>query len=176
MCDPNTLKGFLSYAKDNVAADRYVLVFWGHGYGTVGGFGRDELHGNKSISVSDLKSSLDAFGKKFDLIVFDACLIGTLECAYALKDHAEYMIASEYMTPTDGLYYTTWLNSLSANPRMKTEVLARMIVDAFVVHAPPARNDVMLSVIRLSNIDKLVDTSTRAQVATLMLRYTEFYK
>ena len=105
--------------------------------------------------MDDAGVFLAAFGQKFDLIVFDACLMGTLECAYALKDVGEYMIASEDITPTDGIYYTTWLNSLSADPKLGTEELARLIVDAFVVHAPQGREDVTMSVIRLDKAEML---------------------
>ncbi len=161
MCERQTFKDFLIYARDNVVADRYVLVFWDHGEGTLGGFGRDELNGNASLSISDMKSALEAFGKKFDLIVFDACLMGTVETAYALKNAGEYLIASEDITPTDGIYYTTWLNSLSADPKISTEELARLIVDSFIVHSPKDREDVMMSVTRLDKLPMLTDEVSR---------------
>lgn len=161
MCERQTLEDFLVYAKENVVADRYVLVMWDHGEGTLGGFGRDELNGDASLSLADMKSAMGAFGEKFDLIVFDACLMGTLETAYTLKDVGEYMIASEDITPTDGIYYTTWLNSLSADPKLTTHELARLIVDSFVVHAPQNREDVMMSVIRLDKVTALTDEVTR---------------
>ncbi len=161
MCERQTLEDFLVYAKENVIADRYVLVFWDHGQGTLGGFGRDELNGDAALSLADMQTALAAFGQKLDLIVFDACLMGTLETAYALKDVGEYMIASEDITPTDGIYYTTWLNSLSADPKLQTAELARLIVDSFVVHAPQDREDVMMSVIRLDKITALADEVTR---------------
>ncbi|MBQ2765847.1 MAG: hypothetical protein IJF48_02555 [Clostridia bacterium] len=161
MCERQTLGDFLVYAKENVVAERYVLVMWDHGEGTLGGFGRDELSGDASLSLADMKSAMGAFGENFDLIVFDACLMGTLETAYALKDVGEYMIASEDIIPTDGIYYTTWLNSLSADPKITTHELARLIVDSFVVHAPQNREDVMMSVIRLDKITALTDEVTR---------------
>jgi len=167
MCERQTLEDFLVYAKENVIADRYVLVFWDHGQGTLGGFGRDELNGDAALSLDDMKTALAAFGRKLDLIVFDACLMGTVECAYALSEAGEYMIASQDITPTDGIYYTTWMNSLSADPKLSTEELARLIVDAYVVHAPQGREDVTMSVIRLdkakmlaSEVQKTLDKLT----------------
>lgn len=156
MCEKQTLTDFLKFATKKSDADRYVLVFWDHGEGTIGGFGRDELNSNAALSLSDMKEALADAGEKFDIVVFDACLMGTAETAYALKDSAEYMIASEDIVPNDGLYYTTWLKSLSVNNSLSTEGLAKMIVDAYVVHAPPGREDVNLSVIRLGNIEKTV--------------------
>jgi len=158
MCDSKSLSDFLTFAAENVKADRYVLVMWDHGQGTEGGFGRDELNGNASLSLSDMKTALSAFGKKFDVIVFDACLMGTLETAWALRDAGEYLVASEDNIPTDGIYYTTWLNSLSADPKLSTEELARLIVDSYVVHAPQGREDVGMSVVRLSRVPLLADS------------------
>lgn len=165
MCETQTLKDFLAYAKENVIADRYVLILWDHGEGTLGGFGRDELNDDASLSLADLKEGLAAFERKFDLVVFDACLMGTVETAYALDGVTEYMIASEDITPTDGIYYTTWLNSLSVDPKMSTEELARMIVDSFIVHAPASRSDVMLSVIRTDRTERLT-----GELAALMTK------
>ncbi len=161
MCDPKSLGDFLVYAKENIKADRYVLVMWDHGQGTEGGFGRDEINGNASLSLTDMKTALTSFGQKFDLIVFDACLMGTLECAWALKDAGEYMIASEDMIPTDGIYYTTWLNSLSVDSKLSTEELSRLIVDSYIVHAPQGREDVGMSVIRLDSVTPITNEVER---------------
>ena len=156
MCDRQTLVDFLNFATSTSPADRYVLIFWDHGDGTLGGFGRDEMNLCASLSLSDMKEALVSVEEQFDIIVFDACLMATVECAYALEGAGEYMIASEDVVPTDGLYYTTWLRSLSVNKTLSTETLAKMIVDAYVVHAPPNREDVTLSVIRLDNVENVV--------------------
>lgn len=156
MCERETLVDFLRFATEKAPADRYVLVFWDHGEGTIGGFGRDELNENAALSLSDLKYAFEQTDEFFDIIVFDACLMGTVECAYALKDAGEYMIASEDIVPTDGLYYTTWLRSLSVDKTLSTAALAKMIADAYIVHAPVGREDVMLSVIRLDRVGTVV--------------------
>ena len=161
MCERQTLEDFLVYARENITADRYVLIFWDHGEGTLGGFGMDELNGNASLSIADVKTALAAFGQKFDLIVFDACLMGTAECAYALSDTAEYLIASEDTTPTEGIYYTTWMNALSLDPTLPTEELARQIVDSYIVYAPAGRTDVTMSVIREANVPSLAEEIAR---------------
>lgn len=150
MCEKETLVDFLDFAASKAPADRYILVFWDHGEGTIGGFGRDELNGNAALTLSDMQYALEKADVFFDIIVFDACLMGTLEVAYALRDAGEYMIASEDIVPTDGLYYTTWLRSLSVDKTLSTAALAKMIVDAYVVHAPAGREDVTLSVLRLA--------------------------
>lgn len=157
MCERQTLEDFLVYARENVIADRYVMIFWDHGEGTLGGFGMDELNNNASMSIADMKTALAVFGRKFDLLVFDACLMGTAECAYAFADAAEYLIASEDTTPTEGIYYTTWLNSLSVAPTLPTEELARLIVDSYIIYSPAGRTDVTMSVIRTANAAELAD-------------------
>nr|MBQ5810939.1 S-layer homology domain-containing protein [Clostridia bacterium] len=58
MCDRQTLVDFLNFATEAAPADRYVLVFWDHGDGTLGGFGRDEMNLGASLSLSDMKEAL----------------------------------------------------------------------------------------------------------------------
>lgn len=164
MCEAQTLTDFLEFAKESTDAERYVLVFWDHGEGTLGGFGRDELSGDDSLSLGELKPAMDSFGGKIDIAVFDACLMGTVEVAYALSDSTEFIVASEDITPTDGIYYTTWLSGLANDTKMTDAELARLIVDAYVVHAPPEREDVTMTVIRSDRVKPLTEAVSKALV------------
>ncbi len=42
MTDPNTLVSFLEWGVQSFPADRYALIFWDHGSGTISGYGYDE--------------------------------------------------------------------------------------------------------------------------------------
>ena len=42
---------------------------------------------------------------KLDFIVFDACLMGSIETAYVLKEYAKYMVASEELMLGYGFNY-----------------------------------------------------------------------
>ncbi len=96
MGNPNTLLEFLNFGKENYPAQKYSLIMWDHGGGADYGFGLDELaNKNDALLIDEMKQALDSFGQKLEFIGFDACLMANLETAYALKNNANYLIASE---------------------------------------------------------------------------------
>ncbi|MHA7967617.1 clostripain-related cysteine peptidase [Paenibacillus sp. CAU 1782] len=156
--DPATLRDFLVWGKTVAPSERYILILWDHGYGTMGGFGADELNDRKTMKVSELSGAIGASDMYFDLIVFDACLMGTVETAYALRNHGKYLIASEDATPAAGLYYTTWISAMERNPQISTERLGRLILDSFTLHSGIESNNMptTISMMKLSQAEALV--------------------
>jgi len=133
MTDPNTLSEFIQFCAKNYAADRYDLIFWDHGGGSISGFGYDERHKSSgSMDLSEMNTALKNGGVTFDFIGFDACLMATLETAVMTSNYADYMIASEETEPGIGWYYTDWLNALSRDTSMPTVEIGKNIVDGFV--------------------------------------------
>ena len=133
MTDPNTLLSFLRYGTANYPANRYILILWDHGGGSISGYGYDERYQNSgSMSLASLSQALKASGVKYDFIGFDACLMATVENASMLAEYADYMIASEETEPGVGWYYTNWLTALSSNPAMPTLDVGKQIVDDFI--------------------------------------------
>lgn len=155
--DPKTLRDFLVWGKTVAPNDRYILILWDHGYGTMGGFGADELNDRKTVKVSELSKAIAASDMYFDLIVFDACLMGTVETAYALRNHGKYLIASEDLTPAGGLYYTTWISAMERNPQISTERVGRLMLDSFNLHSGIESNlATTMSMMKLSQVEALV--------------------
>jgi hypothetical protein len=81
------------------------LVLWSHGTAWLPSdmssnylraFGEDKHDETGDIdswfNVSDLKAALE--GYKFEFIIFDACYMGSIEVAYALKDFTPYIVGS----------------------------------------------------------------------------------
>lgn len=130
MIDPNTLSDFIQYCAKNYPADRYCLIFWDHGGGSLSGFGYDQ-HFSGSMTLDKINSALRKGGVKFDFIGFDACLMGTLETALVTEQYADYLIGSEESEPGCGWYYTTWLSQLSKNTSISTVELSKTIIDDF---------------------------------------------
>ena len=131
MTDEGELSEFIRFCAKNAPADRYMLIFWDHGGGSVSGYGYDETRPNSSMNIGEIAKGLEAGGVKFDFIGFDACLMGTLETAIAIEPYADYMIASEEAEPGTGWYYTNWLKLLNQNSSTNTLNLGRQICDDF---------------------------------------------
>jgi hypothetical protein len=135
MVDPATLTDFIRYCKANYAADRYELVLWDHGGGSITGYGYDQLFPKDSMTVAEIGTALKNGGCVFDFVGFDACLMGSLETATVLEPYADYMIASEETEPGVGWYYTGWITALSQNTSIPTTDLVKMLVDDYVREA-----------------------------------------
>ena len=105
-----TLSQFINYCTENYPARHYGLVLWDHGAGPLWGYGSDELFGNDSLLLEELKGAMDKTmftnGKKLDWVGFDACLMGSIESATLWKDYADYMIGSEELEPGRGWDYS----------------------------------------------------------------------
>lgn len=68
---------------------------------------------------------------KLDVVGFDACLMGMVEVAYALRDVTNYMVGSEMVEPGDGWPYNTIISDLVATPSMAARNLAGLIVTKY---------------------------------------------
>lgn len=130
MASPQTLADFIRWAKTNFPAEHYVLVLWNHGSGWEGVL-QDESS-EHYMNMQELKTALQSAGEHFDIIDFDACLMAMYEVAYAVKDYADYMVASEHTEPGDGNPYDLILASLSLNPQMSPSELAKNIVSFYM--------------------------------------------
>ncbi|ETP73885.1 clostripain family protease [Lachnospiraceae bacterium JC7] len=156
MSEPETLSDFISWAEKNHSADRYGLVLWDHGGGTLLGYGLDEYYPDETMSIDQIHEALTKSNLHFDFIGFDACLMCTVETAEALSGHADYMIASEETEPATGWYYTEWIKQLSEDPGLSIPELSRTIIDSFVSGPDYNKYDFYtLSLVDLKKIDEL---------------------
>ncbi len=132
LVNPDTLVDFLTWARQNTSGNRYDLIFWDHGGGSVSGYGYDEKDPRAgSMDLSSIGKALKAGGLTYDFIGFDACLMATVETALVVSDYADYMIASEETEPGVGWYYTDWLNELARDPGKPTVEIGKTIADTF---------------------------------------------
>lgn len=156
MTDPLTLTSFIKYCSKNYSADRYILIMWDHGGGSVSGYGYDEKHSSSgSMDLAQFNSALKAANVRFDWIGFDACLMQTLETAMVCDNYADYLIASEESEPGAGWYYTNWLTSLSRNTSIDTVTLSKQLIDDFVSTSLRAssQSPVTLSIVDLAELE-----------------------
>lgn len=133
MTDPTNLTKFIKYCDTNYPANRYFLILWDHGGGSVSGYGYDEKNTRSgSMNLAGINNALKNAKVTFDFIGFDACLMATAETALMLDPYADYMIASEETEPGIGWYYTNWLTELGSNTSLPTTQIGKRIVDDFV--------------------------------------------
>jgi len=161
-----TLEQFLAWTAEHFAADRKILIFWDHG-GGYDGFGIDEVT-DSQLSLTDISEALAATDSTFDLIGYDACLMGALEVAKAMQPYSPLMIGSEETEPGAGWEYETWIRALGANPQIPYEELGQIIVDAYMSRDDTGKT---LSVIDLTKIPSLIQALDR--LGTALMPYSE---
>ena len=152
---PATLADFIAYCAGTFPARRYILVFWDHGAGPVYGFGYDEYRPAEALTLDEIRAALEKAGVHFDLIGFDACLMGCLETCCALQEWADYLIASEDFVSSYGWEYQYWLTELGDDPAMTVEELGRTIVDTYVRESEQAGDPGVLALIDLRYVPAL---------------------
>ncbi len=104
MAQPETLRYFIDTAMAACPAEHIDLILWDHGGGLYG-YGRDSVSGN-IMSVQDVAAALESCSvERFEAIVFDACLMGSVEVAALLSPYCDYYVASEETMPATGLDY-----------------------------------------------------------------------
>lgn len=132
MSQPETLANFLRWGVTAYPAQRYILVLWNHGGGTLRGYGHDEMNNTKTMMLDELDQAFSWADVQFDLVGFDACLMATMSTAYMLEDYSDYLLASEELEPLDGWYYTDWLTALGQDPDMDALELAGIISEGYL--------------------------------------------
>ena len=109
MSAPETLRGFLDFARDFAPADSTGLIFWDHGYGPLEGFGSDAREDGDRLTLFEIADALEG-GERLDYLCFDACLMSAVETADFLAPYADYLIASQETEPAQGWNYAFLAN------------------------------------------------------------------
>lgn len=179
MVESSTLTEFIRYAKEHYPAERYFLILWDHGGGSVTGYGYDEYDKGNTMTLDEIERALFNADCHFDLVGFDACLMATLETAFVTEPYADYLIASEELEPGIGWYYTGWLNELSRNSSIETIDLGKKLIDDYIseVKIKTPKSQATLSLIDLAELGGSVPESfSRFSRSTGELIETEQYK
>ena len=131
MGNADTLADFLCYGIENYPADKYAVILWNHGGGSLSGVAFDEQYGYDALTISELQEAFgkaaNQFDEKFELIGIDACLMATLETAQALAPFGSYMVASQEISPSAGWDYTVIAKSM---PLQSGAALGQTICDS----------------------------------------------
>lgn len=108
--DPAVMKKVFTDMQKIAPSDSYGLILGSHASGWMKGnsvqskaFGDDDGY---NIDIPDLANVLKkSFSEKLDFVLFDACMMGTAEVGYELKEATSHCIASVMETPVYGFPY-----------------------------------------------------------------------
>ena len=95
--DPAVLYDFLKWGAARAPAGHYLVEIWDHGGGYAGS-SWDYSSNSSRFNNSELASALVRFAgeeRKVSVLVFDACLMSSMEVAYQLRNAADYIIGAE---------------------------------------------------------------------------------
>lgn len=162
-----TLKDALKWAS-TFPSDHIAVVLWDHGSGplnreSIPSFNRGVCFDHDTKHYLTDRDLLHAFswacdhvrqGKKFDIIAFDACLMGSFEIAATLSSCAQYMVASENIIPLAGYHYTKVLNRFNTQTLTPLDFAKRMVTaynEAYI-----GTNNYTLSAVDLSSLDQFI--------------------
>lgn len=173
-----TLQDFVRWSLQKYPSRRSTLILWNHGGGWrsldcleiepesgVRSMTRSTTMtreicsddtSNSVMYMKDVRESLEQIGSTFDLMCFDACLMGMIEVAYEMKGLAPYIVGSEQTIPGQGYDYTPFLRALALNPGMDGRALGMEIVDAYARSYTNAK-DVTLALVDSRGVIQLVD-------------------
>ncbi|MFB0509188.1 MAG: clostripain-related cysteine peptidase [bacterium] len=144
MADLKVVLDFIRFCRSSYPAKYYCLVLWDHGCGwyplpqpRIQTSIIYDYTNHDSISVADgefselLAETKKILGKKLNLLVLDACLMGQIEVASEVKDAAEILVASEALVPGDGFPYIESFKPVVKEPEITPKEFAQEIVKAY---------------------------------------------
>ena len=124
---PSVLSLVIQDAFGMYQAESRGLMLWSHGTSWLPedktlwtrSFGQD---GTTEMDMDELKAALpDSF---FDFIIFDACLMSSVEVCYQLKDKTKYIVASPVEIFTEGFPYRMIIKDLFSDRSVEQALTA----------------------------------------------------
>jgi hypothetical protein len=153
-----------------------MLVLWDHGSGWktltmhsrrgVKSIFYDQQSGNQ-MDLAELTQALQG-SPKFDLVMFDACLMSMIEVGTAVKDSANLMVSSEDNIPGDGQRYNEVIPQLVNNPGMTAKTLGTAFVDQYInIYSTTYGGTIEMALIDLNSLGQLSSDADQLSTAVI---------
>jgi hypothetical protein len=162
MADPATLREFIVWAAQAYPSDHYALVLWSHGMGWKDSSGSAAQKGmitdgpsTTTMTIPEIAQAIRDSGVYFEVINFDACLMGMYEVAYELRGTASYILFSEEEYPANGDPYADVLRDLTQSPSMDGRHLTQSIASECLEFYQDADITVTKSAVDMAMIEEL---------------------
>lgn len=167
MSKPQTLTDFVAWATENFPAQHYALILWNHGGGTQG-FGQDtsEQINAPMMSLIDLHRAYQTIREKLqkplELVIYDACLMATIEVAEITATVADVMAGSTESEPSHGLNYEHLLETITENPPTDGLTFGKIAKDGYLQQSQAQKTfdtaQITYSVLDLTQLPSLRET------------------
>lgn len=166
--DTTAFGRLLDFILEDYPTESLDIVLWSHANGwlraplssapqrTIGVDNGKNSYSNtstRSIEIEELADLLKRLPTKVDRVMSDACFMQCVEVAYALRDAAEWLIASPAEIPGDGALYSTMVPEffLSDGPEA--------IMDAYIRAYEDEYTGAVLSAVKTSGMQHLADVT-----------------
>ena len=166
--DTAALGAVLDYILRDYPTESLDLVMWSHGNGWLRGplksamqrsigidNGDNSYHNNitTTIEIEGLAALLERLPVKVDRLMFDACFMQGVEVAYALRNAAEWIIASPAEIPGDGALYSSLVPCFFNSDGFKD------IMDSYVAAYEGVPAGAVLSAVSTKGMQNLADVT-----------------
>ncbi len=147
-----SLLKFLHTAQELRTANRTILIISDHG-ASYDGIGVDENTSN-SLHMNDIDTALRETGITYDPIMFDACLMSSLEVGKTVQPYTQQMLGSEEIQL--GSYdYEIFLKALTASPEMDSLTLSQKIADSYTSQTFDSQVVLTMSIINVKQVPSI---------------------
>ena len=166
MDDGRTLSRFIGTVEELYPAQRTALVLWDHGGGILGVCWDDTSGVDETIRLPELDEALDQADAHFDLMVFNAYLMGQAEIAYQSADHADVLVFSEEVMSGRGFKWDSALDGLRSDPGMDGTALGIMLASNYAANNQDSMGSLFtISVCRSAGVLAVADAMAAAAAA-----------
>jgi hypothetical protein len=162
MGDPQSLVDFLVWGVQNYPAEHYMVIIGSHGAGWRG-IGPDDGGGESILELPEIDAALgEARAElgidKFDIVGFDACLMAVTDVAVMLEPHADYVLFSQEVIPSNGWEYANSITAMQNNPDWDAFQVGAAFIDDYIAYyaGVGARTKVSLSLVETAGLPNLL--------------------
>ncbi len=111
---PETMRNVVRDVTELFPADSYGMILSSHGtswlpenYSSLRSFGEEN---NENMEITEINEALEGF--HFDFMLFDACYMSGIECAYELRERTDYLLGTPTEVLAHGFPYKNLLPAL----------------------------------------------------------------
>jgi hypothetical protein len=127
------LRRFLNFAVQKHAdSERFMLILFGHGPIVAGQTFLLAENPGSFLRLEDLQHVLDQhFGedkRRLSLLAFQNCVMNGIETAYAIRNHADFVIGSQGLVLATGWPYDKMISTIVKHPDDETKDIARRLL------------------------------------------------